>query len=325
MAGLGMVLHHGIESGEELAGYGRVAEDLGYDSLWVTERYGHEETFGLLGYLAAATTRIRLGVGVVNPYGRHPTLTAMAAATLDRLSGGRFVLGLGRSERDVVEGVLGTSWEASRERLGDTTRHVRTLLAGERIARADGGTKKLAILPVQSPLPIHLAAIGSRALRLAGEVADGVVLNAYVPPAYVPWAIGEIRAGALAAGRDPSRIEIGCMLVVRLTDDLGALRPTLKPRVARLLAETHTGETLARTGGFDPGVPAAVRTALAAGDTDRAASFVTDAMIDAFYVAGSAERCRERIAEFRDAGVASPLLLPRLSDYRRVAEALAGA
>ncbi len=98
MAQLGMVLYHGIDNGAELKTYGRIAEDLGYDSLWVTERYFHEETFSLLGFLAAATERLRLGVGVVNPYTRHPALLAMGAATLARISAVA-MLGMGRSDR----------------------------------------------------------------------------------------------------------------------------------------------------------------------------------------------------------------------------------
>lgn len=325
MAGLGLVLHHGIDGGAELAAHGRRADDLGYEALWVTERYFHEETFALLGHLAASTARVRLGVGVVNPYGRHPAVTAMGAATLDRLSGGRFVLGLGRSERDVVEEQLGRSHRASRARLRETVRAIRALLAGERVDCPDGGRATLAIRPVQRSLPIHVAAIGRRALRLAGEVADGVVLNAYVSPAYVRWAVAEIREAARAAGRDPAAIEIGCMLVVRLADDLAALRPTLKPRLVRLLAEPHTGETLLETGGFDAGVLPRIRAAVAAGDEPSAVPLVTDAMVDACYVAGPADRCRDRIQAYRDAGVQSPLLLPRLADHRAVAEALAGA
>jgi len=79
---LGIVVYHGVEGGPELGAYGRQAEESGFDSVWVTERYFHEETFSLLGYLAAATTGIRLGLGVANPYTRSPALLAMAGATL---------------------------------------------------------------------------------------------------------------------------------------------------------------------------------------------------------------------------------------------------
>ena len=110
MERLGIVLYHGIDSGEELRRYGELAEGGGFESLWVTERYFHEETFSLLGYLAAATRTIKLGLGVTNPYTRNPALLAMSTATLDRISGGRFSLGLGRSERGVIQGRMGMSY-----------------------------------------------------------------------------------------------------------------------------------------------------------------------------------------------------------------------
>ena len=192
MARLGMVLHHGIEGGAELARRARLAEERGYDSLWVTERYFQEETFSVLGFLAAATERIELGVGVVNPYTRHPGLVAMAAATADRLAGGRLLLGLGRSDPGVIEGTFGIPYSRPRETLADAVSVIRRLLAGETVDEPDGRfvlrEARLAVTPVRPP-PIYLAAIGPRALRLAGAVADGVLLNAYVPAEYVRYAV----------------------------------------------------------------------------------------------------------------------------------------
>ena len=211
MARLGIVLHHGIEGGSALARRARLAEFRGYDSLWVTERYFQEETFSLLGFLAAATERIELGVGVVNPYTRHPALTAMAAATADRLAAGRLLLGLGRSDPGVIEGTFGIPYERPRETLAEAVEVIRRLLAGETVDAPDGRAAlrgaRLAVTPLRPP-PIYLAAIGPRALRLAGAVADGVLLNAYVPAAYVRRAVAEVRAGAEAAGRDPDAIDI---------------------------------------------------------------------------------------------------------------------
>jgi 5,10-methylenetetrahydromethanopterin reductase len=301
----GLVLHHGITDGAMLARYARLAEEHGYASLWVTERHLHEETFSLLGHLAASTTRIGLGVGVVNPYTRHPSLIAMGAATLDLLSGGRFVLGLGRSERDVIEGRLGLPYRAPLRTLEQAVATIRRQLARTR------------------PVPIYLAAIGRRALRLAGAVADGVVLNAYVPLGYVPWAIGEIRAGASAAGRDPHGIDVACMLVVRPGTDVTALRRAVRERVVRLLCEAHVGELLLETGGFDTGVLPRLRAAKAEGRAADAAALVSDAMIDAFYLLGSAAALRERVEAYRAAGVRTPLVLPRLDDLEAVARSLA--
>jgi 5,10-methylenetetrahydromethanopterin reductase len=329
---VGIVLHHGIKGGAEVAEYGRLAEEAGFESLWVTERYFHEETFSLLGYLAAVTTRIKLGLGVANPYTRNPALLAMAAATLDRLSGGRLILGLGRSEQAVVEGRMGIRYGPARATLRDTVAALRELLGGRTVSGAVGSSVelsdvRLALAPVNPRLPIYVAAIGPKGLKLAGAVADGVLLNAYAPTAYVRWAVEEVRRGALEAGREGrdagEAVEVACMLVVRLTPDGGEVAlERLKRRIARLLAERHVGEILLDKGGFDPGILGPLRTSLARGEVERAAGLIGDDLVRSFYLLGNASQCKERLAEYRRAGVNRALLLPRLEDYRRVATAL---
>lgn len=322
MPRLGMVLYHGIESGDALRNYARAAEEAGFDSLWVTERYFHEETFSLLGFLAAATRRMRLGLGVANPYTRNPALLGMCAATLDRISGGRFLLGLGRSDKSVIEGRMGMPYERPLRTLEETVARLRRLLAGERVTGDGLEGVRLAVEPAQPRLPIYLAAIGPKALRLAGAVADGVLLNAYVPVDYVRYAVREIAAAAREAGRDPAAIDMACMLVVRLTDDPARMMPALRERMARLLAEPFVGEVLLERGGFDPGILPPLRAAAERGDEKAAARLVTDAMVEAFYLLGDAAACRGRLAEYREAGVDHPLLLPRLEDYESAADAL---
>ena len=138
---LGLVLYHGFESGAELARYAVIAEREGYESLWMTERSGHEEAFATLGYAAASTSRLRLGLGVANAYSRHPVLLAMAGATLDRLSGGRFILGLGASDRDVIEGKLGIPHERPIAELERAVRSLRALFAGQTVQDEAGRSK----------------------------------------------------------------------------------------------------------------------------------------------------------------------------------------
>ncbi len=326
MSRIGMVLYHGIDNGDELRNYARVAEEAGFDSLWVTERYFHEETFSLLGFLAAATTRIRLGLGITNPYTRNPALLGMSAATLDRISGGRFLLGLGRSDKWMIEGRMGMPYERPLAHMNKTVAQLRQLLAGERVSGAgvywDLKAVRLAVTPAQERLPVYLAAIGPRALRLVGAVADGVLLNAYVPTAYVRYAVQEIADAAREAGRDPAAIDIACMLIVRLTDDPERMMPALKERMVRLLAEPFVGEVLLERGGFDPGILPELR-ATAEGRGEKAAvGLITEEMVEAFYLLGDAATCRRRIAEYRDAGVEHALLLPRLEDYESAVEAL---
>lgn len=325
MTRTGLVLYHGIDSGPELAGYARLAERAGYESLWVTERYFHEETCSLLGYLGATTDRLKLGVGVANPYTRNPALLAMASATLDRLTGGRFVLGLGRSERAVVQDKMGIPYGGAPAAMRGCVSLVRRLLAGERVSDTSGPFRltgaRLATTPVQSRLPIYLAAIGRKGLRLAGAIADGVLLNAYVPPAYVRYAVAEIRAAAQEAGRDPNAIDVACMMVVRPTDDPQALMPGLKKRLVRLLDEAYVGEILLDKGGFDPSILGRLRTSYAEDGGTAAVELIGDDMVEAFYLLGPDDVCRHRVAEYRQAGVDLPLLLPRLEDFARTADA----
>ena len=296
--------------------------------MWVTERYFHEETFSLLGYLAAATRDIKLGVGVANPYTRNPALLAMASATLDRISGGRFLLGLGRSDRSVIQDRMGMPYDAPLSTLRETVATLRGLLSGETVTSTGGPFRlrgaRLAIHPLQDRLPIYLAAIGSKALRLAGAVADGVLLNAYVPPGYVTFAVEEVRQAAGEAGRDPRSIDIACMLPIRLTEDPEAIRPGLKRRIVRLLEEPHVGEILLEKGGFDPSILGPLRASVEKDGGEDAMGLVTDEMVESFYLVGPAERCKEGIARYRQAGVDLPLLLPLLDDYQSVAEALGG-
>ena len=170
MTRLGMVLYHGINSGADLKEYAGIAEGAGYESLWVTERYFHEETFSLLGFLAAVTQDIKLGLGVTNPYTRNPALLAMASATLDRISGGRFMLGLGRSEGIVIRDRMGIPYSNPLSTMKEAVAIIGDLLAGERVTTTEGrfrlGNIHLETKPIQKKPPIYLAAMGPKALRL---------------------------------------------------------------------------------------------------------------------------------------------------------------
>ena len=323
----GIVLYHSIDSGGELKGYARLAEDAGFESVWVTERYFHEETFSILGFLAASTERIKLGVGVVNPFTRHPALLAMGAATLDRISGGRFVLGMGRSDRPVIQDRMGISHDGSLDALGDAVGIVRRLLAGESVSARQGrfhlDDVGVGVRPVQDRLPIYLAGIGPRALRLAGQVADGVLLNAYTSTAYVRYAVGEIRDAATQAGRDPTDVDIACMLVVRPTDDPTSMRASLKERMVRLLDEPHVGEVLLENGGFDATILPALRESVATDGGTTATELIPDELLEQSYLIGTPDRIRKRVDDYRDAGVDLPLLLPRLESFEAVAKMFA--
>src|ERR1700734_3462876 len=167
------------------------AEKLGYDSVWAAEAYG-SDTATVLGWLAGQTSKIRLGAGIFQMPGRSPAMTAMTAATIDQLSGGRMVLGLGSSGPQVAEGWHGQRFAQQLLRTREYVAVVRQVLSrqllefrGETIELPlpDGPGKplRLTIAPVQERIPIYLAAIGPRNTALAGEIADGWIPTFFSP------------------------------------------------------------------------------------------------------------------------------------------------
>ena len=147
------------------------AERLGYDAFFVAEGWGHDASV-LLAEVATRTSRIRIGTGVLNIWGRSAAQIAMLAASLHEISGGRFVLGLGAGSPMLAEGLHDVTFRAPVQRLAAMTRHVRALLDGERVSPGDGSRGlRLAVGPY--PVPIMLAALGPAAIRVCGEVADG--------------------------------------------------------------------------------------------------------------------------------------------------------
>jgi len=180
------------------------AEALGFDSVWVPEAWG-TDAISMLGALAARTQQIRLGTGIVNVFSRTPTLLAQTAATLDLISNGRFILGLGTSGHQVVSGWHGMRFDRPLQRMRETVEIVRRVLRQERlrfegeIFTLDQGLKLLA-RPVRPGVPIFLATLTPAGLRLTGEVADGWIPTLFSPD-HLDLFLPELEAGARAAGR----------------------------------------------------------------------------------------------------------------------------
>ncbi|MBK8259085.1 MAG: LLM class flavin-dependent oxidoreductase [Polyangiaceae bacterium] len=186
-----------------------LADELGYDSFWVPEAWGYE-SFQVLTEMALRTKRIKLGTGITNVYSRSPAVIAMNAATLDEISEGRFILGLGPSGKRVIEGLHGRPFEKPLTQVRDVIRVVRTLLAGGKLS--DAGAElvqyrpfKLEMTPARADIPIYVAALRQKAIESIGELADGWL------PTFWPYdRLNEgrewIRVGAERAGRDPSKI-----------------------------------------------------------------------------------------------------------------------
>ena len=310
MSKIGIAFSGGLTA-TEIAECAERAEALGYESAWVAEGHGGDQ-FAILAACALKTRRIRLGTAISSVFVRTAPTIAMSAATVDELSGGRFVLGLGSSHRVQVGPEHGVEYARPLDRVRDTVAVVRTLLregevrhAGETLRIEDF---KLWFRPWRPDVPVYLSALFPKMLELCGEISDGVILTRSTLTTAAA-ARSRIAAGAARAGRDPGAIEITSLLPTSVASDretaLAAARPGLAfyagffPRYNRLLAES----------GF-AAEAAAVAEAWAAGDTASAARAVTDEMIAATGVAGTPAECRDRLEAYRESGLALPIISP---------------
>jgi F420-dependent oxidoreductase-like protein len=321
------------------------AERLGYDSVWAAEAYGSDAAT-ILGWIAGQTSRIRIGSAIFQMPGRSPAMTAMTAATLDQLSDGRMILGIGSSGPQVAEGWHGQRFGQQIQRTREYVAVVRKALARERLEfhgetlelpLPDGPGKalKLTIAPVQDRIPIYLAAIGPNNTRLAGEVADG-----WIPTLFSPEHVAEFRPlleeGAAVAGRSlDGSFDIAPTVNVFVTDDLAVARDAMRPFLALYVGgmgsrERNFYNQLVQRYGFEDAARE-VQELYLDGRRDEAMAALPDELIDLVSLCGPADRVRERLEVFRAAGVGTLGVSPmawdrdgRLEQLRLVAE-LAGA
>jgi alkanesulfonate monooxygenase SsuD/methylene tetrahydromethanopterin reductase-like flavin-dependent oxidoreductase (luciferase family) len=270
------------------AGLTRAGEDLGYVAVFLPEIVARD-AFAALTALAGETRDLLLGTGVLPMRSRTRLLTAMGAATVQERSGGRLVLGLGTGS--VGRGAL--------DELRRTIADVRSLLRGDRVER-DGGGASLALLP-GAQVPVWISAMGPRAFRLAGEVADGALLN-WCTPERVAFARAEIAKGAGAAGRDPGSVTVAVYVRSWVGEDAGAALAVLKAAAgeyARYPAYARQFEQLGMRA-----EAAAAAAAVRAGRPQDA----PDVLVHAF--TAFAERARERLDAYRQAGADLVLVYP---------------
>jgi 5,10-methylenetetrahydromethanopterin reductase len=292
-ASLGVALM-GAQAPVRAAGWARAAEEAGLGSLWIIEDYFHPGAFVLAGIAAAVTERIAIGLGVVNPYTRHPAVLAMETAALAGAAPGRVVLGLGSSNRRWIEEQMGLAFKTPLGDLAECVEILRRLLAGERLDfqgarfRLDG--VQLEFTP-PAPVPIVLGVKGPRALRLAGEMADGVLCSVLASPAHVR----RVRAAAGRAG-----FAVAAYVPVLVDEDASRARARLRPLLARYLGVLH-GQSILADAGVGPERTRPFREALRRGED--IGHQVGDEMVDTFTVAGPPAECRQRLRGFAEAGL----------------------
>lgn len=285
------------------------AVDHGYTDVWSAEA-GGADAFSPLAAVASAGGDVRLGTAIVPVFTRPPALLAMSAATMQNLTEGRFVLGLGTSSDIIVQNWMGQAFTKPIARLRETVEVLRDLFAGKKVTSLEGSFQirafRLQVDP-SAPIPIYLAALGPKACRLAGEVADGVIFFLKTPNG-VRQALGWVAEGARAAGRDPAELDCVIRLPVTVDED-GDLLATMLRRFVTTYAMVDVYNRSLTEQGFGNEAKAVVD-AWRAGDRDRAAASITDGMLDELTVFGDGEACSARLQSFRDAGVVTPVVLP---------------
>jgi F420-dependent oxidoreductase-like protein len=327
----------------DLVSLAQEADRLGYSVVWSAEAYGSDAAT-VLGWLAGQTSKIKLGAAIFQMPGRSAAMTAMTAATLDQLSDGRMLLGLGSSGPQVSEGWHGVRFARQLQRTREYVEVVRMALARERVEfhgesidlpLPDGPGKalKLTIGPVQERIPIYLAAIGPRNTALAGEIADG-----WIPTLLDPDHLGLLREslqeGAARAGRSLDGFDIAPTVQVFVDDDLDAARDALRPFIALYVGgmgsrkQNFYNQLVGRYGFED--AARTVQDLYLDGRKEEAAAALPGELIDRVSICGPPDVVRERIAKFRAAGVGTLGVTPfaftkdaRLEQLRLVAE-LAG-
>jgi probable F420-dependent oxidoreductase len=295
----------------------RAENEWGYPAIWLAETSG-PDSFALGGAIATATSRVTLGTAIVPAYNRTPAVLAMSAATLADLSQGRFVLGLGSSSHAIIEDWNGLDFELPLTRVRETVTVVRQALAGGKTGFQGKTLRSRGFRlgnPPAHPVPIYLAALREKMLALAGEIGDGVIVNLF-PVTALPQMLAALRSGAARTGRDASSFEVVCRFQVAVTDDVGAARGLVRLAFAGYFAQPVYNAYL-RWCGFEAEAQA-LSQAFARGDRAASAAALTDQMIDRIAILGSAERCREQIAEFVAAGVTTPVISPLATDVRAI-------
>ena len=322
------------------------AEQLGFDSMWTAEAYG-SDAFTPLAWWGRTTSTLKLGTSVVQLSARTPAATAMSAITMDHLSGGRLILGLGASGPQVVEGWYGAPFGKPLARTREVVDIIRQVLAREAPVTNEGrhyplpftgvGSVGLGkplkpiVHPLRADIPIWLGAEGPKNVAQSAEIADGWIPIFYSPASaamYQPWLDeGFARPGARRT-RDDFEIAATCHL--EITDDPAAVIAALKPSVALYMGGMGAKEQNFHKQVFDrmgyADVADKVQELYLAGSKEQATALVPDELVDQLHIIGDAAKVRDRVQEWEDSGVSTLLLSLRSADeVRAIAEVVGDA
>jgi probable F420-dependent oxidoreductase len=306
MSGIGAFISAGRSLDRALERVRR-ADALGFDSVYTTQIAGRDALILLTAY-AAATERLRLGTGVVPIFARTPVAMAQAAATIDEISGGRMVLGLGVSHQATVENWFDSTIEKPVTQMREYASIVRAILRVETPPECAFFNTRFQFMGYQPrhDLPIYIAGLSPNMLRLAGEIGDGVMLWLCNPDYIRDVVLPAVAEGRERAGRGMDGFDVVAAVPVGLTDDPADARERQRSELVPYASLPFYRAMLERSGFGDE--LAAFDEGLAAGDVDRAKAGLSDRMLDALAGIGSADEVRAAVERYRAAGTTSPCI-----------------
>ena len=291
----------------------KVAEKSGLGSAWFAEDYFFRGGIPYMTAAAMATERIRLGLGVVNPYSRHPALIAMEFATLDEMSNMRTVFGLGSGVPFWMD-QMGIYDKKPLSRTRACVELVRKIMTGENTNHEDAFFTakdiKLVFKPVRKRAPIYLAFEGPQGLALSGEIGDGIILSIFCTPSYVRYAWDHIVKGAKKVGRSLDDYEMVVYMPMVIDDDLDKAIHTAREFSKLYLPHSQVGGPLTTHAGVKPEDTQAMSKAAEKGDDTLLSELITDDMVKELCLVGDQESCIKRLQQMIDAGVNTIVAFP---------------
>lgn len=272
------------------------------NTVWVPETWGME-CFSMMSAVSQRASSSQIGSSIINIYSRSPALVAMGAVTVDSLSGGKAILGLGASSQPIVESLHGLEYDAPLARMREYVDIIRLACSGQRIEYTGNiyslSGFKILIKPPRKRIPIYLAGVGPRMLDLASEIADGVIL--YLRP------LGELGDTVRHLRARSSSLDVACQIITAVSDDADAAIERAKKTISFYVAVSSVYRDFLAGHGY-ASVTLAIADEYTKTGNPQNPSFVPDSMADELAICGTPESCKKALRRFKDAGVTHPIL-----------------
>jgi probable F420-dependent oxidoreductase len=285
----------------------RHAERAGFTDAWSYETF-QGDAFVPVAAAAVVSDKMRLGTAIVPVFTRPAALIAISSATVQRISGGRFILGVGISTPTIVEQWMGIPYKMPVTRLRETVDALRSIFSGEKVTTT-GKTVHINGFrlsgPVEPAPPIYVGAQGALMLRTAGEIGDGVIVNYITPETFAPL-LEHIREGARSAGKPTDNIDIACRIQVAVDPEEDVVRENLRRELTAYVTVPQYNKYF-REIGYENEARIAIE-AWNGGDRKKALQSIPQKMVEEIYVLGSPARIAQRLRDFERAGITTSTL-----------------